>query len=120
FDLAVSAAALAAEGAVSQSSLQGSMFLAELCLDGRLRPVRGVLPAAIAARDHGLTRVVVAEPNALEASQISGLEVHGLRSLAQVVAFLQGTEIPDAEPLPADTAPRTGPSRPVRPLPDMA
>ena len=44
FDLAVSAAALAAEGAVSQSSLQGAMFLAELCLDGRLRPVRGVLP----------------------------------------------------------------------------
>ena len=120
FDLAVAAAALAAEGAVSQSALQGAMFLAELCLDGRLRPVRGVLPAALAARDHGLTKVLVAEPNALEASQISGLEVHGMRSLAQVVAFLQGTEIPDAEPLPLDTGPRTGPLRPPRPLPDMA
>ncbi|MEY9889471.1 magnesium chelatase family protein [Catenulispora sp. MAP12-49] len=120
FDLAVAAAALATESTYSHLAIKDAMFLAELCLDGRLRPVRGVLPAALAARDHGLTSVFVAEPNALEASQISGLEVHGMRSLAQVVAFLQGTEIPDAEPLPLDTGPRTGPLRPQQPLPDMA
>ena len=120
FDLAVAVAALAAEGTLSQLALQDTFFFAELCLDGRLRPVRGVLPAALAASKVGLGRAVVAEPNALEAAQISGLEVHGLRSLAQVVAFLQGVEIPDAEPLAQDTSPRTGPARPVRPLPDLA
>ncbi|GAA1952727.1 magnesium chelatase domain-containing protein [Catenulispora subtropica] len=120
FDLAVAVAALTAEGSISQIALQDTLFFAELCLDGRLRPVRGVLPAALAAKNLGLTRAVVAEPNSLEAAQIPGLEVHGMRSLAQVVAFLQGTEIPDAEPLPADTGPRTGLARPVRPLPDLS
>ncbi|MBW8803722.1 MAG: ATP-binding protein, partial [Catenulisporales bacterium] len=120
FDLAVAVAALAAEGSISQPALRNTLFFAELCLDGRLRPVRGVLPAAMAARRAGLTHAVVAEPNVLEAAQISGLEVHGMRSLAQVVAFLQGSELPDAEPLPEDTGPRTGTVRPVGPLPDLA
>lgn len=120
FDLAVAVAALAAEGSISQHALQNTVFFAELCLDGRLRPVRGVLPAAMAARRIGLAHAVVAEPNALEAAQISGLEVHSMRSLAQVVAFLQGSELPDAEPLPEDTGPRTGTMRPRGPLPDLA
>ncbi|GAA2041966.1 YifB family Mg chelatase-like AAA ATPase [Catenulispora yoronensis] len=120
FDLAVATAALAAEGTISPLALHDTFFFAELCLDGRLRPVRGVLPAALAASRLGLARAVVAEPNALEAAQISGLEVHGMRSLSQVVALLQGTEIPDAEPLPQDTGPRTGPTRRPGPLPDLA
>lgn len=119
FDLAVTVAALAAEGCVSREVLTGTCFVAEVCLDGRLRPVRGVLPSALAARDAGLTRIFVAEPNAVEAEQIAGLTVHGLRSLAQVVAVLQGQEPPDAEPLPVDSAPRTGP-RLAGTLPDLA
>src|SRR5690242_4190008 len=49
FDLAIAIAILAADGAVPLSSPAGTMFLAELGLDGRLRPVHGVLPAVVAA-----------------------------------------------------------------------
>jgi magnesium chelatase family protein len=120
FDLAVAVAALGADGAVKKEDLVGFVFLAEVCLDGRLRPVRGILPAALAARKAGLKRVVVAEPNLNEAAQISGLEVHGMRSLAQVVAFLQGAEIPDAEPFTLETDVIAGPTPRERVRPDLA
>ena len=99
FDLAVAIAALAADGQIEREGLSNLVLLAEVCLDGRLRPVRGVLPAVVAARAAGVSRVVVAESNLAEAAQISNVEVYGMRSLAQVVALLQGREIPDAEPL---------------------
>jgi magnesium chelatase family protein len=118
FDLAVAIAALAADGQIGKNRLTDVILLAEVCLDGRLRPVRGVLPAAVAGRAAGLTRVVVAEPNQAEAAQISGLEVYGMRSLAQVVALFRGGEIPDAEPLPLEG--RSEDDAPHRPLLDLA
>ena len=121
FDLAVAVAALGAEGVLRQEELIRSAFLAEVCLDGRLRPVRGILPAVLAARRAGLDRVVVAEPNLLEAAQIPGVEVHGMRSLAQVVALLQGAEIPEAEPFAVESGVLgTSSAASERPRPDLA
>jgi magnesium chelatase family protein len=102
FDLAVAVAALAADGQIDKDRLPGLVLLAEVCLDGRLRPVRGVLPSAVAGRASGLPRLIVAEPNHSEAAQIPNLEVYGMRSLGQVVAMLRGEEIPEAEPLELD------------------
>ena len=59
FDLALACAVLAADGILPQPALNGAVLLGELALDGRLRPVRGVLPCLLAARAAGVERVVV-------------------------------------------------------------
>jgi magnesium chelatase family protein len=83
FDLAIAVAILAAAEAVPASALAGKMFLAELGLDGRLRPVPGVLPAVVAGAC-GAQTVVVAPQNAEEAALVPGVEVIGAGSLAEV------------------------------------
>ncbi|BBE23025.1 hypothetical protein MN0502_19080 [Arthrobacter sp. MN05-02] len=82
FDLAIVMSALAAAGDVGSSG--STVFLAELGLDGQLRPVRGVLPAVMAAAGAGHTRVVVAEENAAEAALVASVEVRSFRTLAEV------------------------------------
>ena len=82
FDLAIVMAALAAAGDVRGTGR--TVFLAELGLDGRLRPLRGVLPAVMAAVDAGFPDVAVAEPNASEAALVPGARVRAFGSLAAV------------------------------------
>ncbi len=59
----------------------------------------GVLPMVLAASHHGITQVFVPEPQVREAAMVPGVSVFGLRSLAQVVALLNGEEVPDAPPV---------------------
>jgi magnesium chelatase family protein len=66
-----------------------TVFLAELALDGTLRPCCGVLACAIAARDAGLKRMVVAAGNAGEAAVVSGLIVHAPATLTDLVLWLR-------------------------------
>jgi len=102
FDLAIAVGVLAADGEVPKRSLEHVVLVGELSLDGRLRPVPGVLPMAMAARARGFGCLVVPEPQADEAALVDGMEVVGLRSLGQVVAHLRGEEVPHApevEPL---------------------
>ncbi|NYG56381.1 YifB family Mg chelatase-like AAA ATPase [Nocardioides perillae] len=99
FDLAVAVSVLCAAGDVPRSALAGTVFVGELGLDAGLRPATGVLPMVMVARDHGLRRVVVPEPQAVEAAMVPGTEVLGVRSLAQVLALLRGEEVPDAPPV---------------------
>ena len=66
------------------------VFLGELALDGALRPVAGILPILISARDRGFTRFIVPFPNANEASYIEGVTVYALKSLKDTVDFLKG------------------------------
>ncbi|MGA9748155.1 MAG: magnesium chelatase domain-containing protein, partial [Nocardioides sp.] len=112
FDLAIALSVLAAAGPPSlrvddnedplpptPRMLEGHVFVGELCLDGRLRCVPGVLPMTMAAKAQGLTRLVVPEPQAAEAAMVPGVEVYGVRSLAQVVALLRGEEVPEAPPV---------------------
>ena len=109
FDLAIAVAILAAAEAVPASALAGKMFLAELGLDGRLRPVPGVLPAVVAAA-HGAQTVVVAAQNAEEAALVPGVQVVGASSLAEVIIWLRGgpppspVAVPDVPPGPAPAA----------------
>ena len=83
FDLAIAVSAIAANGEIRGT--EGVVFLAELGLDGRLRPVRGVLPAVAAAVKAGHTRVVVARGNSAEASLVPGAEVSSYRTFARLV-----------------------------------
>lgn len=90
FDLGMAMALIAAAGQIPAEPLAGVVWLAELGLDGRLRPVRGVLPAVAAARDAGVRRVVVADGNAAEAALVPGLDVRAAHDLAELVAWLRG------------------------------
>ena len=93
FDLAIAIAVLAAADALPLSSPAGKMFLAELGLDGRLRPVPGVLPA-VAAAEPSLDTVIVAAENAAEASLVPGVRVVAAGSLQEVAMWLRGGPLP--------------------------
>src|ERR1700742_3758224 len=73
FDLPIACALLAAAGVLQAAALAGLAFLGELGLDGQLRPVLGVLPAAVAAAAAGFGQVVVARGNAPEGARVPGL-----------------------------------------------
>lgn len=105
FDLAIAIAILAAADAVPVTALAGKMFLAELGLDGRLRPVPGVLPAVVAA-EAGVDTVVVAAQNVAEAALVPGVQVIGASSLIEVIVWLRGGPAPS---LPAMPDPPPGP-----------
>jgi magnesium chelatase family protein len=99
FDLAITLAVLAADGQVPRESLPGTAFIGELTLAGGLRCVPGVLPMVLAAAERGIRRVFVPEPLAQEASMVPGMEVFGMRSLAQVAAELNDDPVPEAPPV---------------------
>jgi magnesium chelatase family protein len=99
YDLAIAVAVLGAVGSVPAAALDGVVFLGELTLSGGLRSVPGVLPMVMAAAARGYRHVVVPEPQAHEASMVPGVEVLGLRSLAQVVAELRDEPVPEAPPV---------------------
>lgn len=99
YDLAIVAAVLAAQGVLPRDELRRTVLLGELGLDGRVRPVRGVLPATLAAAQAGFTRVVVPLRQAGEARLVEGVEVLGVASVTQLVAFLCGDPVPEVEPI---------------------
>lgn len=107
FDLAVAAAVLGACERIDPRVLADIVMIGELGLDGRVRPVRGVLPAVLAAADAGYEQVVVPESAAAEASLVPGVSVLGVRSLRQLIAVLADEPVPEEEP---DTTGRPDPA----------
>ncbi|MFI6028842.1 YifB family Mg chelatase-like AAA ATPase [Amycolatopsis magusensis] len=104
YDLSIAAAVLAASGAVSGSKLLGTVLLGELALDGRIRPVPGVLPALLAARREGLKRAVVPIDSMFEAALVHDMEVLGAGRLRDLLAWMDDIEsLP--RPEPADEIP---------------
>ncbi|MFF4404628.1 YifB family Mg chelatase-like AAA ATPase [Streptomyces sp. NPDC001404] len=106
FDLAVACAVLGAAERVDPQAIADLMLIGELGLDGRVRPVRGVLPAVLAAADAGYRHVVVPEATAAEAALVPGISVLGVRSLRQVIAVLADEPVPEEdESLPGEGHP---------------
>ncbi|WP_169953535.1 YifB family Mg chelatase-like AAA ATPase [Microbispora sp. H11081] len=104
FDLAIAMAVLGAAGAVPAHRVAAPMFLGELGLDGRVRPVRGVLPAALAAAQAGVRTVVVPALNAAEASLVPGLTVVPVTTLGELVGWLRSDDDLHRLPVVAETA----------------
>ncbi|MFF5474287.1 YifB family Mg chelatase-like AAA ATPase [Streptomyces achromogenes] len=98
FDLAVACAVLGAAERIDPRVLADIVMIGELGLDGRVRPVRGILPAVLAAAGAGYEQVVVPECAAAEASLVPGVSVLGVRSLRQLIAVLAEEPVPDEEP----------------------
>ena len=108
FDLAIAVAIMTANSALPLSAPAGKMFLAELGLDGRLRPVPGVLPAVITA-EPCVDTVVVAAENAAEARLVPDVRVVAAGSLAEVAIWLRGGPAPTPTPSPAPSPRPRGP-----------
>ncbi|WP_327727631.1 YifB family Mg chelatase-like AAA ATPase [Streptomyces sp. NBC_00487] len=98
FDLAVASAVLGASERIDPRVLSDVVMIGELGLDGRVRPVRGILPAVLAAAEAGYEQVVVPECAAAEASLVPGVSVLGVRTLRQLIAVLADEPVPDEEP----------------------
>ncbi|MCW2652626.1 MAG: magnesium chelatase family protein [Mycobacterium sp.] len=90
YDMALAAAVLSADGKVPAARLEKTVLLGELALDGRVRPVRGVLPAVLAARHEGWPAVVVPVGNLAEAGLVDGIDVFGAHTLRHAQAWLAG------------------------------
>ncbi len=89
FDLPVAVSLLSAQGTIT-ADLSEYIFLGELALNGDLRPVTGVLPAVISARDKGFTKFLLPKDNEREASFVCGVEIYAAANLKQVVEHLTG------------------------------
>lgn len=98
-DLAIAVAALAAARMIDPGPAGHAVHLGELGLDGRVRPVRGVLPAVAAARAAGVTKVVVASADAAEAALVDGVEVRAVSTLAELLTWYGSDE---AQPVATD------------------
>jgi magnesium chelatase family protein len=90
FDLPIALGILAASGQTSGAIPAQAIILGELALDGRLKPVKGVLPIALYARDRGCARILVPDANGAEAAVVKGIEVAPCADLREALRVLEG------------------------------
>ncbi len=105
FELPIALGVLCAAGLLPSAALGGYLFGGELALDGALKPIRGVLPLALAARDGGFRGVMVPQANAGEAALVDRIEVLPVASIAEAVRHFTG----EAEVEPFDRSARGEP-----------
>ena len=101
FDLPIAIGILAADEKIENSRLHEYMLVGELGLDGKLKPVRAVLPIAIRARKEKFKGLIVPKDNIREAAVVNHLDVYGMDNLSDVIAFLNGSN--NYEPMVVDT-----------------
>ena len=91
YDLPLAIGILAAHGKISETMLDDYMMIGELGLDGKLKPVSGVLSVAIRARKEKFKGLIVPRENVREAAVVNNLDVYGMDGLADVISFLNGS-----------------------------
>ncbi len=89
FDLSMAVGILGGTRLI-HNDVSNCLFIGELSLDGRLRPVRGALSMAMLARDSAIERLILPEANAKEAAVVEGVSVYPVRTLAEVVDLVNG------------------------------
>lgn len=90
YDLPMAVGILVAEGLIESKLLNDYLLMGELSLDGTIKPVRGALPIAMAAKRENVKGVILPEQNSPEAAVVNEVEVLGVKDLPQVVEFLNG------------------------------
>ena len=96
FDLPIAVGILAATGQILRDRFDDFVLVGELALDGQVRPVHGILSMAIHAGQDGLKKMIVPMENAKEAAMAQGIDVYPVRSLTELIGFLEGAV--DIEP----------------------
>ncbi|HEX4031898.1 MAG TPA: YifB family Mg chelatase-like AAA ATPase [Terracidiphilus sp.] len=100
FDLPIAIGILGAYGALKIDNLSRFLLVGELGLDGSVRPIAGMLPVAILARDKGIANLILPAGNAAEAAVVEGVSVYPVASLLDVIDLLNGAilGVPQREP----------------------
>ena len=101
YDLPLAIGILAAAEELDASRLGHYMMMGELSLDGSLKPVKGILPIAIKAREEGFKGFIVPKQNAREAAVVNDLDVYGVSTIKEVIEFIAGRR--DLEPTVVNT-----------------
>ncbi|WP_456087711.1 YifB family Mg chelatase-like AAA ATPase [Parabacteroides sp.] len=101
YDLPLAIGILAAAEELDASRLSHYMMMGELSLDGSLKPVKGILPIAVKAREEGFKGFIVPKQNAREAAVVNNLEVYGVSTIKEVIEFIAGKR--DLEPTVVNT-----------------
>ena len=101
YDLPIALALLKASRQIEAVNLEEYMVMGELSLDGKLRPIRGALPIAIEARRHAMKGLVLPVENASESAIVNNLNVIGVNSLKEAIAFMKDES--SIEPVKVDT-----------------
>lgn len=102
FDLAILLSILQSDGILPRHTpMAHRCFVGELSLSGEVRPIRGVLPMTVGARDAGMREMYVPYDNVGEASVVEGIQVFGVRDVRQLLAHLRGEQ--PIQPTPCDS-----------------
>ena len=94
FDLPIAIGILGANGELQLEDLNDTLLIGELALDGRVRPIRGALPIAVAAKKKELKRMLLPVENAREAAVVVGLDVYSVKDLREVITLLNAEQPP--------------------------
>lgn len=99
FDLPIAIAILSALGEINPASLNGTLILGEVSLNGKVKPIRGILPIVAKAKEAGVKRCVIPYLNQAEARQIPEMEIWAVEDLGELVACLNGGEYRQKPPV---------------------
>jgi len=97
FDLPIAVGILMGTGILSPEASKGTFYTGELSLDGALRPVSGVLPMILSARENGLNTCFVPAANAEEAALVDGMTVYPVHNIEELVHHFSGKQLPPAD-----------------------
>lgn len=95
FDLPIAVALLHVSGQIKTKGLDETLVLGELALDGKLRPVKGILPMAVQARERGIQNMIVPASNGPEAAVVDGISVYAFEHLSEVMEWLRNKQSHD-------------------------
>lgn len=89
FDLPIAIGILACSGNIDKNSMNDTVFIGELSLDGKVNKVNGILPMCIEAKKLGIKRVILPIENVVEAAVVKEIEIIGVKSLEEVIRFFK-------------------------------
>jgi magnesium chelatase family protein len=92
YDLPIAIGILAASGQIESPQIDQYFIMGELSLDGGLQPIKGALPISIQAKNAGFKGFILPKDNSREAAIVNDLTVYGMKNLAEVIGFFNGTE----------------------------
>ena len=114
YDLPIALALLTSSGQLRPEQVAGAVFAGELALDGTLRPIKGAITIAEAARDNNYNTVYLPTENLTQASLVSGVTLYGVPDLTTLFLHLKGEKLlPIYQPPPTDDKPTTPASSPL-------
>lgn len=101
YDLPLAVGIMAASGQIRSDLLEHYVVMGELSLDGGMKPIKGVLPIAIKAKESGFKGLVLPAQNAQEAAVVTGIDVYGVQDVSEVIDFFNGHSV--LSPVKVDT-----------------